>query len=35
MNVLEFISQLKNSGIGFFTGVPDSQLKPLCNYLAT
>lgn len=33
MNVLEFVSQLKNSGIEFFTGVPDSQLKPLCNYL--
>lgn len=33
MNIFEFITQLENSGIGFYTGVPDSQLKPLCNYL--
>ncbi|NLX70803.1 MAG: phosphonopyruvate decarboxylase, partial [Clostridiales bacterium] len=33
MNVLDFVKQLKNNGINFYTGVPDSQLKPLCNYL--
>lgn len=33
MEVLRFISQLKIFGTDFFTGVPDSQLKPLCNYL--
>ena len=24
---------LENYNVNFFTGVPDSQLKPLCNYL--
>lgn len=33
MNLQDFITQLKNLGVGFYTGVPDSQLKPLCNYL--
>lgn len=33
MDVLTFISQLETSGVSFYTGVPDSQLKPLCNYL--
>lgn len=33
MNVTNFILKLKNLEIGFFTGVPDSKLKPLCNYL--
>lgn len=33
MNVLQLISQLNHHGIDFFTGVPDSQLKPLCDYL--
>ena len=30
MNVESFVSIL---GVDFFTGVPDSLLKPLCNYL--
>lgn len=30
MKVLDFIKTL---GSDFYTGVPDSQLKPLCNYL--
>ena len=29
----EFISLLKDYSIDFFTGVPDSQLKELCNYI--
>lgn len=33
MEVLPFISQLERQGITFFTGVPDSRLKPFCNYL--
>ena len=33
MNVLNFVSQLRDMGVNFFAGVPDSQLKPLCNYL--
>ena len=33
MDVLKFISQFGQNEIGFFTGVPDSKLKPLCNYL--
>lgn len=33
MDVLEFVLQLDNMKINFYTGVPDSQLKPLCNYL--
>ena len=30
MDVKEFIDEL---GVNFYTGVPDSQLKALCNYL--
>ena len=33
MNLLTFLSKLENAQIEFFTGVPDSQLKPLCDYL--
>lgn len=34
MKVEEFIDIIGKKGAGgFFTGVPDSQLKPLCNYL--
>lgn len=33
MNVLEFTKQLYNMEIDFFTGVPDSLLSSLCNYL--
>lgn len=28
-----FVDMLTEHGVGFFTGVPDSQLKPLCNCL--
>ena len=30
MNVEDFIAEL---GVDYFTGVPDSQLRPLCDYL--
>ncbi|MDR3587315.1 MAG: phosphonopyruvate decarboxylase [Desulfosporosinus sp.] len=33
MDVTKFIAQLRDIGVNFFTGVPDSRLKPLCNYL--
>ena len=34
MDVLKLIYQIRNNiGICFFTGIPDSQLKPLCDYL--
>lgn len=34
MKVEDFIDTISKKGVGgFFTGVPDSQLKPLCNYL--
>lgn len=33
MNILSLISKFKERGIDFYTGVPDSQLKPLCDYL--
>lgn len=33
MHILNFISKLHTENISFFTGVPDSQLQPLCNYL--
>jgi phosphonopyruvate decarboxylase len=33
MNVNRFIELLENYKINFFTGVPDSQLKALCDYL--
>lgn len=33
METNEFVEQLQKYGINFFTGVPDSLLKPLGNYL--
>jgi phosphonopyruvate decarboxylase len=33
MEISRFISLFNGIGVGIFTGVPDSQLKPLCNYL--
>lgn len=33
MDVVKLIKQLKGMEVTFFTGVPDSRLKPLCNYL--
>ena len=33
MRVEEFVKELNSIGIEFYTGVPDSQLKPFCNYL--
>jgi phosphonopyruvate decarboxylase len=33
MDVLNIVSHIKDLRVIFFTGVPDSQLKPLCNYL--
>lgn len=33
MNIMDFISELKVFNLEFFAGVPDSQLKPLCDYL--
>ena len=33
METNEFVEQLQKHGINFFTGVPDSLLKPLGNYL--
>ncbi|SET21683.1 phosphonopyruvate decarboxylase [Natronincola peptidivorans] len=33
MDVVELVKQLKGLNVDFFSGVPDSQLKPLCNYL--
>jgi len=33
MDVLNIILQLERLDIDFYTGVPDSQLKSLCNYL--
>jgi len=33
MNVKDFVLLLTNLGVGFYVGVPDSQLKPFCNYL--
>lgn len=35
MQITDFISQLQKNDISFFTGVPDSQLKALCDYLNT
>ena len=36
MKIESFINQLNNRGYGdFFTGVPDSQLKALCDFLYT
>lgn len=33
MNIEKLLNKLKFKKIDFFAGVPDSQLKPLCNYL--
>lgn len=33
MEVAKFVTELEARDINFFTGVPDSQLKDLCNYL--
>lgn len=33
MNIINFMTYIANGEVDFFTGVPDSQLKPLCNYL--
>jgi phosphonopyruvate decarboxylase len=33
MKIEHLINKLKAFDLTFFTGVPDSQLKPLCNYL--
>lgn len=33
MDVEKFLGYLNHFNIGFFTGVPDSQLAPLCDYL--
>jgi phosphonopyruvate decarboxylase len=33
MDVLKFVKIIKDLDAFFYTGVPDSQLKPLCDYL--
>lgn len=33
MEVKELVGYLQELNVGFFTGVPDSQLNPLCSYL--
>ena len=33
MEVKKLVEYLEELNVGFFTGVPDSQLNPLCNYL--
>lgn len=33
MDVFKFVSLLKDNGVDFYAGVPDSQLKSLCDYL--
>lgn len=33
MKVEKFIERLHQEKVDFYTGVPDSQIKPLCNYL--
>lgn len=33
MNIKNFVSNLNELGIDYYTGVPDSQLKALCDYL--
>lgn len=33
MEIKSFINILYQAEVAFFVGVPDSQLKPLCNYL--
>ena len=34
IKVENFYKSLTNSGIGFFTGVPDSLLKNICGYIS-
>jgi len=33
LHILDFIEKLQSQNISLFTGVPDSQLQSLCNYL--
>jgi len=33
MDVVKLLKQLRILSVDFFSGIPDSQLKPLCNYL--
>lgn len=33
MDIVRFINFIEKFDVGFYTGVPDSQLAPLCNYL--
>lgn len=33
INVNDFVEVLQEFGVGFFTGVPDSQLKEFCDFL--
>jgi phosphonopyruvate decarboxylase len=33
MEIKSFIDILESLNVGFYTGVPDSQLKSLCDYL--
>ena len=33
MHIKDFLNHLKPLNTNFFTGVPDSQLAALCNYL--
>ncbi|MFV0516073.1 MAG: phosphonopyruvate decarboxylase [Aminipila sp.] len=33
MNIKTFVAKIEGMGIDFYTGVPDSQLKALCDYL--
>lgn len=33
MDIKSFVSNMNDLGIDYFTGVPDSQLKALCDYL--
>jgi len=33
VEVKRFVDCLNNSGVGFFTGVPDSLLKSFCAYV--
>lgn len=34
MNIADFLDGLKRIGVGFYTGVPDSKLKALCDVLS-
>ncbi len=33
MNVANLISEINKLGVGFYSGVPDSQIKPFCDFL--